>query len=266
MEGLELFRAGKLKEAISACVAQVKSDAKAIEPRDLLVQLYCFMGDHERADNHLNVLGTQCPERENTVSLIRQLLRAAEARQQFYHEGRLPEFLERPPEYLQLHLRASAAIREGDEAETAQLLAEAEKLRPKPRGKCDGAAFSDLRDIDDLTSSFLEAFTTNGKYYWLPFERVIRVVLHPAESPIDILWRRAQIQVQDGPTGVVYLPQLYDAASGSDDELLRVGLAADWLGGEGKPVRGLGHRMLYVDSQAKALNDINSLEFDHSPT
>src|SRR5208337_639641 len=126
------------------------------DPRDLLSQLLCFTGELERADKHLETLGAQFPERAPVVGLIRQLVRAAKARQQFYDEGRLPEFTEKPPEYLQRCLQASICLRQGETAEAARLLAAAEAARPRLAGRCNGQPFQDLRDADDLTAAVLE--------------------------------------------------------------------------------------------------------------
>jgi type VI secretion system protein ImpE len=262
MDALELFRAGKLREAVAACIQQVQNQPTKPDARDLLAQLLCFLGDWERADKHLDVLSTQFPDRGVAVATIRQLIRAAGARQQFFEEGRLPEFVTSPPEYLQRHLEASICLRGGDAAEAARLLAQAEEARPRRSGRCGDAAFSDLRDADDLTSSFFEAFTSNGKYYWLPFERVRRITLFRVESPLDVLWRRCQIEVQDGPNGVVYLPQLYVDSAKAEDELLRVGQSTEWRGADGEPVRGVGHRILWIDNDVRPLVNIDSITFD----
>jgi type VI secretion system protein ImpE len=113
-----------------------------------------------------------------------------------------------------------------------------------------------------LTSSFFEAFTTTGKYFWVPFERVGRVTLYPTESPLDVLWRRCQIEVRGGTNGIMYLPELYVDSARSEDESLRVGQGTEWLGSEGEPVRGVGHRILAVDDEARPLVKIDALEFD----
>ncbi len=261
MEALELFRAGGLQEAIEACIRNVKQQPAKPDHRDLLSQLLCFTGDWQRADKHLETLGLQFPERAENVALIRQLIRAAEARQQLYQAGRLPEFVEQPPDYLQYYLKASICLREGQTGDAAELLLQAEQTRPRVSGRCNQTAFHDMRDADDLCAGFLEAFTATGKYYWLPFDRIHRVMLYPIETPLDVLWRRSQIAVQDGPNGIVYLPQLYIDSTLSADESLCVGRGTEWLGAEGEPIRGIGHRVLWFDDGLVPMVDIHSIEF-----
>ncbi len=262
MDALQLFRDGNLQEAIAACTREVQSNPGKPNPRDLLSQLLCFSGEYERADKHLETLGAQFPEREAVVSLIRQLIRAAKARQQFYDDGRLPEFTEKPPEYLQSYLEASICFRQGESDEARKLLARAEASRPRPAGRCNGQPFQDLRDADDLTEALLEIFTTTGKYYWIPLENVRRIMLHPIENPLDVLWRRCQIQATACSEGIVYVPQLYAGTFRSEDESLRLGRSTDWVGPEEGPVRGIGHRVFWIDETPRPFVEIQNLEIN----
>src|SRR4051794_10406678 len=126
----ELFDAGKLGEAVTAALEQVKEKPADAAARGLLCELLCFTGDVERADRQLDVLGDIAPERMPAVALFRQLLRAEQARQQFFTEGRAPELVAELTPYMKLHLEASVCLREGRGADAAKLLAEAETTRP----------------------------------------------------------------------------------------------------------------------------------------
>jgi type VI secretion system protein ImpE len=262
VDALQHFRDGNLQEAIAACTREVQSHPGKPDHRDLLSQLLCFNGEYERADKHLETLGAQFPEREAVVSLIRQLIRAAKARQQFYDDGRLPEFTERPPEYLQTYLEASICFRQGDAAEAARLLARAEEARPRLAGRCNGEHFQDLRDADDLSAAFLEIFTTTGKYYWIPLENIRRILLHPVENPLDVLWRRCQFQATACSEGIVYVPQLYAGAFRAEDVSLRLGRSTEWVGPDDGPVRGVGHRILWIDDKVRPFIEIQNLEIE----
>ena len=96
MEALELFRAGKLNEAIEVCNREVQKQPARPEHRDLLSQLLCFKGDLSGPTSTWTSEDAICRARA-VVALIRQLIRAAQARQQFYDSGRVPEFLASPP-------------------------------------------------------------------------------------------------------------------------------------------------------------------------
>jgi type VI secretion system protein ImpE len=230
--------------------------------RGFLAELYCFAGDLEKADKQLDLVGHQNPEAAVGVALFRQLLRAATAREQCFTEGRLPEFLGEPTPDLRLHLEALIRLRDGQTAEAASLLAQAEQQRPPFTGTSDGAAFSDFRDLDDVTSSFFEVLTSTGKYYWIPMQRVESVEFRQPTRPRDLLWQRAHMVVREGPDGEVYLPTLYVGTAQADKDSLRFGRETDWQ--DGPAVRGRGQRTFLVGEEAKGIMELKELRFHHA--
>jgi type VI secretion system protein ImpE len=263
MRAQEYYRAGQLQEAIDACATEVRENPTDGGRRSFLCELLYFAGDYERADRQLDALGHQDPQVMTAISMIRQLLRAEQARQQFYTEGRLPEFLAPPSPRLRLHLEASIHLREGQPAEAARLLADAETQRPQLSGTCDGRPFDDFRDLDDLTACFFEVLTSTGKYYWIPAERVELVEFHPWQRPHDLLWRRAHMIARDGPDGEVFLPALYAGASAETDNRLRLGRMTEWRGEDNEPVRGVGQRIFWVGGEERPILEIQTLLFNH---
>jgi type VI secretion system protein ImpE len=259
MNAAELYRAGQLAEAIAAATDEVKRHPSEANLRGFLAELLCFAGDFERADKQMDALGHQDPQSMVGVSLFRQLLRAAQARQQFHAEGRLPEFLEQPSSRLKRHLEASISLREGRPAEAAALLDAAEEERLPLAGTSDGRPFDDLRDVDDLTSSFFEVLTTTGKYYWIPMERVEVVEFHEPVRPRDLLWRRVHMVVQGGPDGEVFLPVLYPGSQTDPDDRVKLGRATNWRGGEGAPVQGVGQRMFVLGEEDASILQLKQI-------
>jgi type VI secretion system protein ImpE len=261
MNAREHYQAGRLGEALAALRNEVKHAPTDQSRRGLLCELLCFAGELDRADIQLDTLAEQDPQAVVTIALFRQLLRAEQARQQFYSEGRLPEFLDKPADHLKLYLEASIRVREGQPAEAARLLEEAEAQRPKAAGVCDGRSFTDFRDLDDLTAPVFEVLTSNGKYYWVPMGRVELIEFREPVRPRDLLWRRAHMVVRDGPDGEVFLPALYAGSHAETDDALRLGRATDWAGGDGTPVRGKGQRTFLVGEESVAIMDLKELTF-----
>src|SRR5262249_49808955 len=110
MKAREHYQAGELPEAIAAATEQVRHHPRNTPadpgPRGFLCELLCFAGELERADRQLDALGHQDPQAMMGISLFRHLIRAEQARRDFYADGRLPEFLDTPSPVLQLHLQA----------------------------------------------------------------------------------------------------------------------------------------------------------------
>ena len=251
----ELYKSGQLAEAVAAAGDEVKRHPAEVGKRGFLAELLCFAGDFERADKQLDAISEMDPQTAVGISLFRQLIRAEQSRQQFHAEGRLPEFLAPPSPRLQQHLEASIRLREGQPAEAAALLDEAEEQRPMLSGACGESPFDDIRDVDDLTAPLFEVLTSTGKYYWIPMERVEIIEFHDPVRPRDLLWRRAHMVVCGGPDGEVFLPTLYAGSQASEDDRIRLGRMTEWRGGEDAPVQGLGQRLFALGD-----NDVSIME------
>jgi type VI secretion system protein ImpE len=262
MDAKELYTAGKLGEAIEAAGADVKRRPGDTGKRAFLCELLMFAGEFDRADKQLEAILLQDPQAAMEVATLRQLLRAEQARQQFYQDGRLPEFLDQPGPRLRCCLEASIRIREGEPGQAAELLGQAEAQRPALHGVCNGAPFDDLRDVDDLTASLFEVLTTTGKYYWIPMEQVERIEFRPPKRPRDLLWRTVHLIVRNGPDGEVCLPALYAGAQAEPDDRVRLGRMTDWRGGAGSPVRGVGQRVFLVGEEDKSILELQELTID----
>ena len=263
MKAKDLYTAGSLADAIDAAVEEVKKAPTDVGLRGFLCELFCFSGDLERADKQLDAMGVQDPEATVAISLFRHLVRAEQARQQFFAEGRVPDLIDKPSERIQLHLQASIRLREGQPAEAAELLQKAEEERAPVGGVCNGEPFDDLRDLDDLTSSIFEVLTSTGKYYWIPIERVELVEFHKPERPRDLLWRRAHMVVRGGPDGEVYLPMLYPGSDAESDDRVRLGRFTDWRSGDGGPVRGVGQRMFLAGDKERTVLELEEITIDN---
>jgi type VI secretion system protein ImpE len=258
----ELFQAGQLTPAVQAAVDGVKNAPADRTKRFLLAELLAFAGDLERADKHLDAIAS--PENADLLAVLqfRQLLRAEGIRQQVFAEGRSPNFLTNPGDQEKARLEALMDLRQGKAAAAANRIATADDARPKVSGTCDGNAFDDIRDLDDVVGPFLEVITAKGTYYWVPFSHLKSVDFHKPDRPRDVLWRKAKLVAKDGLDGDVFVPTLYVNTAKETDDELRVGRATEWRGQDGEPIRGIGHRQLLVGEDAKALLTISKLAFE----
>lgn len=263
----ELFQQGRLTEALAAQVALVKAKPSDVQARGLLVELLCLTGQLERADAQLETVLAQSPEHIHGAALVRQLIRADQARRDFWSAGRVPEFTATPSERLKLILEASIRLREKAFADATRLLLAAEEARSAVAGTHDGQPFDDLRELDDRLGSVLEVLTPTGKYFWIDFSELETLAFDAPERPLDLLWRRATIDVRSGPQGAVYVPAIYASAAENNDtnDAHRLGRATDWIEcGAGGPVRGVGQRTWLIGDADVPLMQVGSLEFGAS--
>jgi type VI secretion system protein ImpE len=253
-----LFKAGRLDEAVAAANEAVRKAPAEVGLRLLLAELLLFQGRFERIDGLLDAASGIAPTVGVAVAEFRQLVRAEIARRQLLSEGRLPDFLGEPTRAQRAQLQAVVALRAGDPAGAAAACAEAEAARPHPSGRLGETPYDDLRDADDLIGGSLEVLTTTGKYFWVPFERVVTLEPDKPTHPRDLYWRRVRISVADGPDGVVYIPVLYDNPAPAS-AACRLGRATEWLEAAGGPVRGIGQRVLMVGEEGVPLLELGRL-------
>ncbi|QDU62424.1 ImpE protein [Planctomycetes bacterium Pan216] len=259
MTAKEAFEAGNLTGAIDACGQEVKANPTDSGKRAFLCELLAFAGNLERADKNLEALANVDPETMVAVMLFRHLIRAAQSREQFHTEGRLPEFLTEPGPLVQAYLRASILVREGEFTQAGELLEEQSESFPVIRGTCDGEPFEGLRDLDDLCAPILEVLTSTGKYYWVPLEQIEELSFDPPETLRDLLWRPARLNVAHGPDGVVYIPAIYPGTRNNEDDRLKLGRATDWTNREGGLVQGVGQRSFLVGDKDVPILELKEL-------
>jgi type VI secretion system protein ImpE len=257
----DLFRAGKLTEAVAAATQAVKASPADLGQRVLLAELLLFAGNLERADVILDAASQIDPSALLVVSEFRQLLRAETARRQLFRDGRVPEFLGEPDPVEQALLAAMVAWRAGDAKETLAKTEEAEALRPRAAGIADKSAFDDFRDANDFHLGYIETLTSTGKYYWVPVSRIETMLFHPPKRPRDLAWRRCSMTVTSGPDGDVYIPVTYFAEPDATDDAHKLGHATSWSETPNGPVAGTGQRVFLVGEEAIGIMDLELVEF-----
>ena len=250
--GDDLIRAGDLEGARAALVEAVRADPADPRRRLALAEVLIVAGDLERADTHLNAAQGLDTSWGMAVALTRQLIRAATWRTETFDGGRPPELVTERTLAIDTALAALLAERGGgggpvDDDPALEAIS----------GTVDDRAFTGWRDADDRTAGVLELLTSTGNYVWVPLEQVRSLRLMPVERLRDIVWRPAEIEVADGPTGLIYLPAIYHAAAADMTPLHRLGRATDWV--EGERVRGLGQRVWLVGNEDVALSDFTQL-------
>lgn len=261
-----LFDAGNLSEAIAAALSEVKSKPTDTTKRSFLCSLLCFAGDFERADRQLDTISKQDTKSAVSIGIWRGILRGEVARQQFYVEGRMPEFLSPPPAPREAAaLKASIEIREGDVAAAAKLLDCDERKSFKVAGSAEDESstikFEEFRDWDDITSCTLEVIASNGKFFWIPMADVHSLEFEPVTTPRDLIWRQATISVENGPDGEVYLPALYPGSAKHESDDVKLGRVTDWVE-QGDLLRGVGVRMFALGEENRQILQLKSLKFD----
>jgi type VI secretion system protein ImpE len=260
----ELFREGRLADAIAAQSAAVRSAAVIANRRWFLAELLCFAEDWERADRSLDIVASQASELATAVNTFRQLLRGEETRRQVMRDGRAPQILGAGAARLEPAVAALLRLREGKPAEALALIEEIEAAPAMVGTRNDEQRFDTFRDLDDVCSPFVEFITQAGEYHWVAPADLVALETKPLSCARDLLWRPARLAVRDGPAGDVYLPAIYvsDASHApGDEDALRLGRRTEWREAPGAPVRGIGQRSFLVDEDDVPIHELGRLEF-----
>src|SRR6266478_5771109 len=95
----ELYRQGKLQEAIDAQIQAVKAKPGDQSLRLFLFELFAFAGEIDRAQKQLDVFKFEEPELLAAAVNYRHCLDSEKARRRVFKEGIAPQFLKEPPEH-----------------------------------------------------------------------------------------------------------------------------------------------------------------------
>lgn len=259
MNASELFKAGKLRDALAAQLQAVKNNPGDRNQRLFLFELAAFAGDLDRARKQLELLVYDTPELQQAVQLYHLALDSEQARRDALRGSKPPEFFAPPPDHVRKRVEAIAAFAKGESASAATLLSEASSEGAAVKGLANGKPFDGIRDEDELLGPVLEVFN-QGRYFWTPFEQIEALQIKKPNTPREVLWLSANMTLRDGPTGDVFLPAIYPFTFEHADEELLLGRATDWSDPGVGPVRGIGGKLLILGDDGVPLVELRELE------
>jgi len=136
------------------------------------------------------------------------------------------------------------------------------KIRKKdlttPTGQIDGQAFEWIADADSRLGPTLEA-VINGRYYWLPWNRLAKVDIDPPEDLRDRIWMPAHFEFTNGGDVVGLIPTRYPDTDLAAGDLLALSRRTDWRETAPGVFVGLGQRLITTDTAEFALMDMRSV-------
>jgi type VI secretion system protein ImpE len=262
MTSTELYRSGKLAEAVEAQIHEVKAAPADQGKRLFLFELLAFSGNWDRARRQIDAVQYGDADLDMATQAYRFLVDAEQARRRVLTEGLTPQFLAEPPEHVRLRLEGARNIAAGQHTEAARLLSLADEQAPPIRGRLNDKPIEGLRDCDDLFGSVLEVLA-QGNYFWVPFEQINSLTIKPPRFPRDLLWLPARLEAS-ASSGDVFLPVLYPGSAEHADDDVRLGRRTDWSAADGGPVLGVGQRTFLVGEDPLNLLEVRSLERDQA--
>ena len=261
MQAEQSLREGRVRDALAELQVQVRKEPANAKYRVFLFQLLAVLGQWERALNQLNVLGEMDASSLPMVQTYREAIRCELIRADVFAGRRTPLVFGDPEPWVALLLEALRLTAEGHPAQAQAARDQAFEAAAATAGTLDGQPFAWLADADPRLGPVLEAIV-NGRYYWIPFQRIRTLAFEQPADLRDYIWMPAQFTWANGGETVGLIPARYPESHASADPLVQLGRKTEWQEAEAGIYWGLGQRMLATDQGEHSLLDIRHIELN----
>jgi type VI secretion system protein ImpE len=254
----ELLAERSLKPVLTGLQDQVRREPANPKHRIFLFQLLAVMGQWERALNQLNVLEEMDASSLPMVQTYREALRCEMLRAEVFAGRRSPLIFGDPEPWVALLLEALRLTAEGHHQQAASVREQAFEAAPVTPGVIDHQPFAWIADADTRLGPVLEAIV-NGRYFWVPFQRIASVKLEAPADLRDLVWMPAFFTWANGGETVGLIPTRYPGSQASEDPALQLSHKTEWLEPAGGVYIGMGQRLLASDVGEHSLLDVRVL-------
>ena len=257
----QVLRNGNLEQALADLQQQVRKDPANPKHRIFLFQLQAVVGQWSKALNQLNVLGEMDASTLAMVQTYREAVHCEVLRAEVFNGQRSPLVFGDPQQWIALLLEALRLTAQGQYAQSRLLRQQAFAEAPAAAGGIDGEPFAWIADADPRLGPVLEVII-NGRYYWVPFQRIHRIHLEEPADLRDLVWTPAHFTWANGGETVGLIPTRYPGSENNADSAVRLARKTEWIGCDAEVYLGLGQRMLATDAGEYSLLDVRSIELD----
>lgn len=261
MTAEESLRVGDLEQALAQLQDRVRKNPADAKPRIFLFQLLSVLGQWERALTQLNVSGELDAEALAMVQTYREALNCEVLRKEIFAGKRTPLIFGEPEQWIALLLEALRATAEGQHERAREIRNQAFETAPATAGSIDGQPFEWIADADARIGPLLEA-VINGRYYWVPFNRIQTIHIEAPSDLRDQVWLPATLTFANGGESVALIPTRYPGSEDATDSRIRLARLTDWREVSPDIYLGLGQRMLATDQGEYPIMDVREINLD----
>ena len=172
-----------------------------------------------------------------------------------------PMIFGEPEPWLALLIEAQKLLATGKPAEAAKLREQAFEDAPATSGSVNGTAFDWIADADMRLGPVLEV-VINGRYFWLPFNQIAKLVIEEPTDLRDAVWTAATLTLRNGGEVVALIPTRYADTPARGDDAAKLARATHWQDAGAETFTGIGQRLFTTNAEDIALLDIRELAFD----
>ena len=252
------IRDGQLDAALQHLQEQVRQRPADPKLRTFLFQLLCVLGHWERALTQLNVAADLDAQALGMAQMYRDAVQCERLRAAVFAGERSPLIFGEPPEWLALLIESMLVMDTPRRDESVALRERAFEAAPPSPGTIDGTPFEWIADADMRLGPICEA-VINGRYYWVPFERLTQIDLEAPVDLRDVVWIPAHFRFINGGESVGLIPTRYAGSENVADDQLRLARKTEWRETAAEVFTGLGQRQFSTDGGEYALMDVRTI-------
>jgi type VI secretion system protein ImpE len=262
----DLLREGDLSKTLTELQGRIRKDPSNAKLRTFLFQLLSVDGNWDRALTQLKVVGDIEAASLPMVQTYREALQCEALRTAVFAGERSPLLFGEPQHWMALLLEALRLSANGAVAQSQEIRAQAFDLAPTSTGNIEGAGFEAqpfawLADADPRLGPMVEAII-NGRYYWLPLNRLRQIDIEAPEDLRDVVWLPAHLTLTTGGETVALLSTRYPGSELAKDPALRLARRTDWIDQGEDLFIGLGQRMFASDAGEYPIMDVRRIVID----
>jgi type VI secretion system protein ImpE len=262
MRAEEHLQAGDLEQALTVLQEEIRDNPSKAELRVFLFQLLSILGQWDRAMTQLNVAADMNSDTMLMAQVYRSALNCEVFRADVFKGKRTPLIFGEPLEWVGGLTQVPGLLAEGKIEAAAELRDQAFEAASETSGLIDGQEFSWIADADSRFGPMLEAIV-NGKYYWIPFERIREIRIEKPANLRDIVWTTASFTWANNGEAVGLIPARYPGSEDAEDNSIRMGRKTDWNDIGHDFFLGTGQRMLASDQGEFSLLEIRQVILNH---
>lgn len=247
MHAEELLQKGELDAALDALQQSIRKAPSSAKLRVFLFQLLCVTGNWERALSQLEVAANLDALNIPMAQTYREAILCELFRKEVFSGNKSPLIFGDPPEWSAFLIESLRLTGTGEYAQAVKLRDQAFDLAPGSAGTIDDQPFAWIADADTRFGPMLEAIV-NGRYYWIPIQRLKQVTIDPPEDLRDMVWSPAHLTFENEGEVVALIPTRYPGTENHAESALKLSRKTEWQEPFEGSYTGLGQKMLATDN------------------
>jgi len=245
MQPSELIKSGQLQEARKILIENVKKNPENISDRRILLNVLIALGEWDKAEKHISIIKSLDNETDKNLQIYKNLIIGEKERQQMFENFNLPNCFPEAPKNFSDITELFRLIAKKNFFKASVL---SEKIQNKSsvlKGTINGETFQEIKNIDYLIGSFIEAFIYD-RYIWIPFESISILTCSEPKHFLDLIWILSKIETKNGFQIHAFLPALYTNSFRHNDNDFKLGKKTDYVYLGQSFIQGVGQQIIQI--------------------